>query len=579
MSFKPIKVMDVELSNPLEDLNDLDSYGALKTLLRFYGTPIGYVQLPLHGGRCTARALGKAILDQHSRTIINHLLRIGLAEPLPPDGLRIADLVNMSPPIDNGPLLLVTVAVCTRNRTADLSLCLESLSCLDYPSLEILVVDNAPSTDATEKLVRTRYPNVRYVCEPRPGLDWARNRAIAEARGEIIAYTDDDVVVDPGWISAIVLVFSENLDVMAVTGLIVPYELETEAQILFEKYGGFGRGFERKWYRLDRESKKTEKYHIGSGIFGTGANMAYRRSLFEQLGGFDPALDVGTVTNGGGDLEMFFRVLQEGHTLVYEPNAVVRHRHCRKYDQLRIQLTNYGIGLYSYFVRAALAYPRERLGVLRLGLWWLWWWSMRRLLISFVFPARFPRDLILAEYRGSFLGLVRYFKARRIAKKIARRFNRVKTFTPKSQLGTPIVLTDHFDKLRAGSAKRSVESCDAWSERPLANSLLRGDQVSYPYPAAIRMVELCRPLQPLTDVKEYKNVRIFVTLGGRLLGMVNIFNNRQNIGVTRLKDAIVENLACELLEPGHYESKEFIWSKALAALKKRYLPPEGESTT
>ena len=72
--------------------------------------------------------------------------------------------------------------------------------------------------------------------------------------------------------------------------------------------------------------------------------MAYHHSLFDRIGGFDPALDVGTVTNGGGDLEMFFRVLQEGQTLVYEPSALVRHRHRRDYAQLRTQITNFGIG-------------------------------------------------------------------------------------------------------------------------------------------------------------------------------------------------------------------------------------------
>ena len=67
--------------------------------------------------------------------------------------------------------------------------------------------------------------------------------------------------------------------------------------------------------------------------------MAYRKSVFDQIGFFDPALDVGTVTNGGGDLEMFFRVLKHGYTLVYEPKAIIRHRHRREYADLKI--TNY----------------------------------------------------------------------------------------------------------------------------------------------------------------------------------------------------------------------------------------------
>ena len=108
-------------------------------------------------------------------------------------------------------------------------------------------------------------------------------------------------MVDPGWIKALAALFAEHSEVMLVTGLVVPYELETEAQVLFEQYGGFGRGFERKWVRVDRERDGPFKYYA-TGQFGTGANMAYRRCVFEQIGDFDPALDVGTVTNGGGDL-------------------------------------------------------------------------------------------------------------------------------------------------------------------------------------------------------------------------------------------------------------------------------------
>ncbi|HSF29353.1 MAG TPA: glycosyltransferase [Candidatus Tectomicrobia bacterium] len=174
---------------------------------------------------------------------------------------------------------------------------------------------------------------------------------LAEARGEIIAYTDDDVVVDRGWVHALAGVFAEEAEAMAVPGSVVPYELETEAQLLFKQYGGFGRGFKRKWYRLNRDRHGREVFHIHAGQFGTGANMAYRRSLFERIGVFDPALDIGAVTNGGGELEMFFRVLQERQTRVYEPNTIVRHRHRRKYAQPRVQITDFGLGFYAYLVR------------------------------------------------------------------------------------------------------------------------------------------------------------------------------------------------------------------------------------
>ena len=261
-------------------------------------------------------------------------------------------------------------------------------------------------------------PDFRYVVEPRPGLDWARNRAIDEARGEILAYTDDDVLVDPLWVSALVKVFQDDPAVMAVTGLVAPFEMETQAQVLFERYGGFGRGFKRIWYHVDFTSRGDSFLHIGAGKFGTGANMAYRRAVFGKIGEFDPALDVGTVTNGGGDLEMFFRVLEEGHTLVYEPAALVWHRHRRTYKELHVQLTNHGIGLYSYFMRSARNYPRRRREIIRFGLWWFWYWNIRRFLKSYITTPRVPRDLILAELRGALIGVTRYPKARRRAEEI-----------------------------------------------------------------------------------------------------------------------------------------------------------------
>lgn len=429
--FNPIKVIDLELSRPPQNLKGLKNYMALRALVRLYNTPIGYVTIPIYGDCCSFDGFYQTVLRQHSWRIVHELLYNGLTKPLNPVGLSIEDLTSHAPSTRYGVEPLITVAVCTRNRTEDLVVCLESLIKLDYPAIDLLVIDNAPSNDRSKKLVQTKFPNVRYVLEPRPGLDWARNRAIIESQGEIIAYTDDDVVVDPHWVSALTNIFTENDEIMAVTGLVAPYELETRAQILFEKYGGFGRGFERKWYRLDGLNNKKEKYHIGAGQFGTGANMAFRRSLFDQIGHFDPALDVGTVTNGGGDLDMFFRVLQEGHTLVYEPRAIVYHRHRKHYEKLREQITNNGIGFYSYLVRNFINYRRKRYRIACFGLWWFCRWNLRRLLTSLIYPSLIPRDLILAECRGSLVGLLRYHKSRQNANKIKRSFGPMKKVTAK----------------------------------------------------------------------------------------------------------------------------------------------------
>jgi GT2 family glycosyltransferase len=532
-TFRPTKVVDVELSHHLETLEHLDGYDAVQALVRLHGEPLGFVRLPVKDGRCLASALARSILDDLSGQIISHLVRDGLALSPRPEGLRIADLFRVPHAAYRGTLPSVTVAVCTRDRPAELANCLESLVKLDYPSLQLLVIDNAPTTDATERLIRERYPNVGYIRESRPGLNWARNRAIDEAQGEIIAYTDDDAVVDPGWVTALASIFAEQAEVMAVTGLVVPFELETEAQELFELHGGFGRGFEQRWVRVDEARGQTFRKH-GTGLFGTGANMSYRRSLFERIGNFDPALDVGTVTNGGGDLEMFFRVLKEGYTLVYEPSAIVRHCHRRENRLLRTQITNNGIGLSSYFVRSALAYPRERAAFALFWLSWLWWRYLSGLLRS-----RSIREssLLIREMMGCLKGLVRYPKSRRNAAAIASNFGDRR----------PAMVTSESREPRAATSQKA---------------------------SAVRTVELSKPLLPLTDVMDYPKVRVFVFWKERPLGVADITNCYQPVAVSRLREAIARCVSLQSIEPDRRVNVKKMTAEMEIALAKFLMPSE-----
>ena len=94
---------------------------------------------------------------------------------------------------------MISVVVCTRNRPQSLLATLRSLTAMSYRPFEVVVVDNAPSSEATREAVLAEYggdPRVRYVREPRPGLSCARNRGIEEAAADIVAFTDDDVIVD-----------------------------------------------------------------------------------------------------------------------------------------------------------------------------------------------------------------------------------------------------------------------------------------------------------------------------------------------------------------------------------------------
>ena len=412
-----MKLLVVDVESTLPDVPP-PTVGEQWVLVRLHGEPLGILQVGRDG--CSGTRLGELVSQEFSSRVLRHLAGDALGAPALD---FVGDLPRYCPRFEAIELPFITVAVCTRNGAERLPSCLRALDALRYPAsrIERLVVDNAPADDRTRRLVERDHPSIRYIDEPRPGLDWARNRAILEARGEIIAFTDDDANVDEDWAMALGRSFASDPGIDLITGLVVPDEIDAEAQRLFEQYGGFGRGFDRRYFRVQPGQLIARDYG-GAGHYGTGANMAFRLSVFDRIGLFDTALDVGTVTNGGGDLEMFFRVLKEGGTLLYDPAALVRHRHRRHYDALRVQLTNNGIGFYSYLVRSAQAYPDERLGFLRLGAWWIWWWNLRRLARSLVRPGDFPRDLILAELRGSMAGLFRYARAKQQADEIAATF-------------------------------------------------------------------------------------------------------------------------------------------------------------
>ncbi len=484
--FQRTRVVSVELTQPISDVAAA-GYQAVLALMRLGGFPIGYVTSTVTDGVCDGGRLRRRAIDTLSEPIARQLAVNAvhtLARPLPS----------------------VTVAICTRDRAADLARCLDAVDALSPQPDEVIVVDNGSQDDAVREVV-AQHQRARYVLEPQPGLDRARNRAIAESHGDIIAFTDDDVVVDPLWIAALQKSFADDPQVQAITGLVMPLELETPAQALFERYGGFGRGLSRRFYHVDRRAgERAAQLHGGTGKFGTGANMAFRRALFTQIGLFDPALDVGTVTNGGGDLDMFFRVLQAGHTLRYEPSAIVWHRHRRSYAELRRQIANNGVGFYSYLVRNALAFPSERGDLIWLGGWWLWYWNIRRLLTSFLKPGKFPRDLIVAELSGSFVGLTRYFRARRAA----------------GADNAPLALQ-----------RRGVES----------PSDSHGDAPAAVVPEVI--VDLARAVGPLAGVSESESVRVRVTRADRLLGTIDLATRHRDVSADRLVDEIVDQLGAE----------------------------------
>jgi len=341
--FSPIQVMDLDLASSPPQIHDQkrDSghhYTSAFCLLRFAGRPIGVQQVPLN------------------------------RDGLPPADLELRPAQSsapydssdsaIQPPPTASPFMSVIIA--TRDRPSRLATCLDSLLCQDYATFEVVVVDNAPSSQETADLVSRRYAStgrVRYVREDRPGLGRAHNRGLADVAAPIVAFTDDDVIVDSRWLSALASHFAASAKIACVTGLILPAELETRAQYWAERHGGFGKGFERKLYDIGAHRSAGRLYPYAAGQFGSGANMAFRTDVLRQIGGFDSALGAGTLARGGDDLAAFFEVIRTGHQLVYAPDAIVWHHHRRDEAGMYRQAFGYGVGLGAYLTKLVLDRP------------------------------------------------------------------------------------------------------------------------------------------------------------------------------------------------------------------------------
>lgn len=420
-----VVVRSVDVARSIPAISAWDDNGrrieTARVLVRVFDEPLGIAEVRV-GGDGASRAAVASVLDRRfgdqirSRFVQAAVDSAEFAAGLPLDGVRPStkpaylearQRLLVDPP-------RVTVAVCTRDRPESLRLCLTSLLGLDYPRVDLLVVDNAPS-DSTSRDVVTDVDSghrIRYVVEARPGVSWARNRAIAEAGNDFIAYVDDDEVVDPHWLTEVVRAFTEVPGVDAVSGPMVAAELVTRAQVWFEMYGGHNKGKtnERRVYDPANGMEQSPYYPLPP--FGTGGNMAFRRAALVGIGGFDTALGAGSPAAGAEDTLVFSRILAAGGSMVYQPTAVVWHYHRRTYDALRRQLQGYGSGLTGYYVALALENPRTLFELVRLLP--RAWHDFRHPegLRSGSLSADFPEDLMSANRRGLASGPWLYLRGR-----------------------------------------------------------------------------------------------------------------------------------------------------------------------
>jgi O-antigen biosynthesis protein len=360
----PTLVGHVELGQPLAlQVADPGRHPAGErdalALVRLHGEPLGVVHLD-RAQLADHAALAAPIWQELAGEIAAHCARCGCAAaPATASDLTSGALSVAGCPsaVAHVPAGTVSMIVPTGGRADKLPRCLRSLAALDHPGVELMVVDNRPDDPATKAAVEALCAEgleIKYVAERRPGSSVARNRGMAESTADFVAFTDDDVVVDPGFLRWLLAPFSDPI-VNAVTGMVLPLELETAAQKRFEQYAGFSKGVRRARYDLAaHRADDRVMYPYWGGVFGSGNSMAFRRAELVAAGGLDPALGAGSRALAGSDIEAFSAAILRGGQLVYEPRSICWHEHRRDDAALERQIFNYGVGLSAIFTKALI---------------------------------------------------------------------------------------------------------------------------------------------------------------------------------------------------------------------------------
>ncbi|MEV6305254.1 glycosyltransferase [Actinoplanes sp. NPDC051861] len=415
---RPAAVLDIELTEPLRRVEAYSADGRRVlqawALVRVFTEPLGTVLVDVPERGLAPEQLAAAIDAELGPAVRSRLGSVPVHGYLPatePEFLASRRAVLAAAPE-------ITVVICTRERPGALARCLDSLLAQQYPNFRVLVVDNAPATEATAEVVRSaaRRAPVEYLREPRAGLSFARNAAVAAAPGEILAWIDDDETADPHWLAEVARALVDNPGADVVSGVIVPAELETRAQLWFEQFGGHskGRGFTPASFGPHTAHLQSPLYPLPP--FGTGANMTFRPGVIERIGGWDTALGAGTPAMGSEDTLAFTQVLLSGGTIVYQPTAVTHHYHRPDFEGLHKQMVGYGTGLTAAYTSLLIQQPGLLWRLMKLAPTALRDLTGSDSLRVSTLQDDFPRELLSANRRGMIAGPRAYLRGRRAAR-------------------------------------------------------------------------------------------------------------------------------------------------------------------
>ncbi len=245
--------------------------------------------------------------------------------------------------------MYVSVVICTRNRPDTLGQALESVAECEYPSFDVHIMDQS-TDDQSRKVVEeiaARFADkltINYHHLDKAGLSRAYNLGIAASTGEIVACTDDDVVVPKDWVAQIAKAFAGDAE----AGLLYGQVLIPESLVEAERNGLVVPSLPIPKYA--RLIKGGTRYRV----FGMGANYALRRSILERVGPFDEALGGGGPLRSSQDFDFAYRVYRAGYAVILVPEVKVDHYGSRTGEQWPGTMKAYGVGdgaFYSKHIR------------------------------------------------------------------------------------------------------------------------------------------------------------------------------------------------------------------------------------
>ena len=265
----------------------------------------------------------------------------------------------------------ITVVVCTRNRPDLLGSCLTRLGEVAPMPLEILVVDQSDGSESEEVVRRhqSRIPGLRRIPTPSRGLSRARNLAVSESRGEIVAFTDDDCLARRDWVGSVARAFSGDAELAAVTGGSLPEMSDcADPRILAAA----------TWHSTE---PKIYSSPVDPSTVGGGFNLSVRRSWLDRIGPFDPELGAGGRFRSAEDTDLIHRLLLRGGKIRYDPEVIVAHLPWRDGETQSAVEWEYGYGIAV--------------------------WALKRAARGDFFPAKVALGVLLAQGKTALLGALR----------------------------------------------------------------------------------------------------------------------------------------------------------------------------